>query len=154
MIPPIFADVVWPALYLHERLYTWWSIGLGLAIEFCFIRWLSGLPAGRALWVTIVVNSISGAIGYFALIWLDLIREITLGLTLYKLFNLGTFSWPGWLSACLYAALINTAIECAAMRLLFRIPITRRFFFWDWVANILSVGVAFASLLIAPVNLD
>jgi hypothetical protein len=149
----ILADVVWPALYLHDRLYSWWGVGLGIVIEFFFIRWLTGLPAWPALRVTLVVNAISSVIGYFAYIWLDLVREFALTYLVFQPFDLGTFSWIGWGSACVYAALINAAIECAAMRIIFRIRITRWFFFWDTVANFLSVAVAFASLFVSPVNL-
>ena len=45
---PTYADVVWPALYLETRIFTWWAMALGLVIEFFFVRWLFSPPSGQS----------------------------------------------------------------------------------------------------------
>jgi len=44
-----YANVVWPALYLETRLFSWWAIGIGFLIEFFFIKWLFSLPQKKLL---------------------------------------------------------------------------------------------------------
>ena len=41
----VYANVEWPALVLETRLLSWWAIGLGLLIEYFFIKWLFGFSA-------------------------------------------------------------------------------------------------------------
>lgn len=50
---PAHADVVWPALYLISRMATWWSISLGLLVEYLFVRKLTGFDIKKSIIVDI-----------------------------------------------------------------------------------------------------
>lgn len=71
----IIANVVWPALYLSQRYYTWWAIGLGLLIEACVLYSITRNKPTRCLLIAVVANAISAGIGYFAFIWVGLAWE-------------------------------------------------------------------------------
>ncbi len=55
----IFADVVWPALFLEQRLFSWWAIGLGLVVEFFFVRWLTTLSLRMCVVADLSMNAAS-----------------------------------------------------------------------------------------------
>lgn len=58
-----YANVVWPALYLETRLFSWWAIGIGLLVEFFFIKWLFTLPVKKASMATVSANAVSAVAG-------------------------------------------------------------------------------------------
>jgi hypothetical protein len=91
----------------------------------------------------------------FSLIWRashshrGLVWEFFLGLLIYKLFNIGTFNPGTWVATLFMAVVINTFIERAALRRFFKQPVAGRRAFWLlFLANFLSVGLAFASLFV------
>jgi hypothetical protein len=63
----IVADVVWPSLFLEGRLFAWWIVAAGLAIEFFFVLRLTRSSPPRAALMTLVMNGISSALGIFAI---------------------------------------------------------------------------------------
>lgn len=63
-IPSIaYADLVWPALYLETRLFSWWAISVGLIVEYFFVRKLFGLAPKRAAIADLSANTISAVAG-------------------------------------------------------------------------------------------
>jgi len=144
---PATADMVWPAIYLETRLFTWWTIGFGLLIEFFFVRWLFALSTRKAAIATVVANAASAVAG----VPLIPIGGIILVLYMGPL-HWGTFNPISWVATFLLACLITTAIEALVYRYGFKFRVRRREFIWLSVANSLSVGAAFASLFIFPLD--
>lgn len=56
---PAHADVVWPALYLISRMVTWWSIVLGLVVEYLFVRQLTHFDIKKSILVDLAMNAVS-----------------------------------------------------------------------------------------------
>ena len=147
------ADVVWPALYLELRLLTWYAIGAGLLIEFVFLWRYLHIPPLKAALVDVVMNGISSLAGWLLLPWIGLGYEYFPGQFLNQWLHTGTFNPVAWLLTCGIAVVLSTVIEAGAVRWIFRYPLTRRNLLWLGAANIASVAVAFASLLVSWPNL-
>jgi hypothetical protein len=144
------ADVVWPSLFLAERMLSWWIIAAGLVIEFFFVRWLTGAVPGRAALMTLVMNAISTAAGVVAIPISGLAWELIASVSLLPLMNWGTFNPVTWLVSAVLAALVNAVIEVGSLRLIFKVPLSKRLFWWLAVANFITAGMALASLMIVP----
>lgn len=147
-----YADVVWPALYLEIRLFSWWAIGSGLIAEFFFVKWLFALPVKRAAYVTTVANAVSAVAGLLLIPIAGIAWEFFPGLLYMKVLKWGTFNPITWAATFLIACLINTAIESAVYRRAFKFSVRRREFGWLFLANAVSVSVAFVSLFVAPIH--
>lgn len=146
------ADVVWPALFLETRMFTWWTIGSGLLVEFFVIWWLFRLTPGRAASATFVANAISALMGIPLLPIAGIIWEIYPGSIYMHFLKWGTFNPITWTATFVMACLINTVIEAAVYTKGFKFVVRRREFCWIFVANAASVGLAFGSLFVVPVQ--
>jgi hypothetical protein len=146
----MFADVVWPALFLEQRLFSWWAIGLGLVVEFCFVRWLSTLSWRMCIVADLSMNTASALLGIFLLPLVGIAWEYFPGIILYKVFDIETFNPGTWTATFLFAVFINGILEWLVLRYAFRQKIGRRVFWWLCVANSLSVALAFGSLFVHP----
>jgi hypothetical protein len=142
------ADIVWPSLFLTERLYTWWIIITGLIIEFIFVLKLTHASVLKAILMTLVMNGISAAIGIIGIPFSGVLWELIATVTIMPLFHWGTFNPITWLVSCILAALLNTAIECISLRLIFKVNWTKILFWFLLVANFISVGMAMVSIMI------
>jgi hypothetical protein len=149
---PATADVVWPALYLETRLFTWWTIGLGLLVEFFIVRWLFALPIGKAAIATVVANAVTAIAGVPLIPLAGIIWEFFPGMLYTGPLHWGTFNPITWVATFLLACLVTTAIEALVYRYGFKLRVGLREFVWLTIANSLSVGVAFASLFIFPIE--
>jgi len=149
---PATADMVWPALYLETRLFTWWTIGLGLLIEFFIVRWLFALPIRKAAVATVVANAVSAVAGVPLIPIAGIIWEFFPGMLYMGPLHWGTFNPITWGATFLLACLVTTATEALVYRYGFKFRVRRREFLWLCVANSLSIGVAFASLFIFPLK--
>ena len=149
---PATADMVWPAVYLETRLFTWWTIGLGLCIEFFIVRWLFALPVRKAAIATLVANAVSALAGVPLIPIVGIIWEFFPGILYMGPLHWGTFNPITWVATFLLACLVTTAIEALVYRHGFKFQVGRREFIWLTVANSLSVGVAFGSLFVFPVK--
>ena len=145
------ADVIWPALFVEDRLFSLWPICLGLLVEFFFVRWLTTLSLGRCVVADCTMNAISALLGIFLLPIAGIAWEVFPGILIYKVFHVGTFNPGTWAATFLFAVAINAALESAVLRFIFqqRQPY-RRLFWWLCVANSLSVALAFVSLYLHP----
>ena len=64
LIPTVaYANMVWPALYLETRLFTWWAISVGLVVEYLFVRHLFSLEPKRAVIADVSANAVSAIAG-------------------------------------------------------------------------------------------
>jgi hypothetical protein len=148
------ADVVWPALYLETRLFSWYAIGIGLVAEYLFVRWLFDLSIKRAVVATSVANGISAFAGIIFIPLAGIIWEFFPGLIYTKILNWGTFNPITWAATFALACLINTFIEAMVYRKVFNLQVRRREFWWIFLANTVSVAVAAITLFLVPLGLE
>jgi hypothetical protein len=148
----VFADMIWPALFLEGRLLSVPIIIAGLVIEFFFVWRITDLGAGRAIFADLVMNATSTLLGIFLIPISGIVWEIFPGLVLYRWFNVGTFNPGTWVATFCFAVLINAALETLIVAKVFRQKMGKRGFGWLCLANGLSVGLAFASFLIYPMK--
>jgi hypothetical protein len=76
--------------------------------------------------------------------------ELIASVSLLPLMNWGTFNPVTWLVSAVLAALVNAVIEVGSLRLIFKVPLSKRLFWWLAVANFITAGMALASLMIVP----
>jgi hypothetical protein len=152
LIPAIaHADMVWPALYLVSRLVTWWAVVAGLLIEYIVIRVAFKLPPKKAVFADLAANAASSIVGSLLIAIAGIAWEFGPGLAMYHLLNVGTFNPVTWAATIAMGALINAGIEMAVLRA-FQVPATKRTFLVLTLANALTVGIAFGSMFIVPVE--
>lgn len=144
------ADVVWPALYLETRLFSWWAIGVGLVAEYAFVQWLFKLPFKRAAVATFAANTVSSIAGLLLIPLAGIAWELFPGSVYMKVLSWGTFNPVTWAATFLLACLVNTALESVVYKRGFSLSVRRREFWWIYVANSVSVGLAFGSLFTYP----
>ncbi len=146
----IFADVVWPSLFLAGRLFTWWIIVAGLVVEFFFVFWLTRVNPLRAGLMTVVMNAVSTGIGIVGIPLSGILWELMATITILPLFHWGTFNPVTWFVSCVLATLLNTVIETGSLRLIFKVAWTKRLFWWLALANVITVGMAMVSIMMHP----
>ena len=68
LIAPVLADMVWPALFLEERILSVAPVAVGLIVEWLAL-WLGGfgLSWRRAILVDVAMNAVSTFAGIFAI---------------------------------------------------------------------------------------
>ena len=149
------ANVVWPALYLETRLFSWWAIGIGLVVEFFFVRWLFGMSAKQAAIADLSANAVSAVAGLVLIPLAGVVWELFPGSVINWAFDWGTFNPVTWGGTFLLACLINALLEGAVYKKWFapEFRFKSRKFLWLVVANAISVGAAFGSLCVAPMRL-
>src|SRR5580698_10231577 len=146
-----FADLVWPALLLENRLLTWWAILVGLFVEYFFVRRITNLSFSRAVLADVSMNAVSALLGIILIPIAGLIWELFPGSVYMAVFHVGTFNPGTWVATALIAAILNTYIERFALRRLFKQPLLGRRAFWLlYLANAISVSLALASLFYWP----
>lgn len=146
------ADVVWPALYLETRLFSWWAISIGLIAEVIFVKWLFAIPMKKAAIVTTVANVASSVAGILLIPLAGIVWEIVPGLLYMKALNWGTFNPITWAATFVLACLVNTAIESLVYHRGYKFSIKRYEFGWIFIANAVSVAVALGSLFVFPIQ--
>lgn len=151
---PLVADMVWPALLLEGRILTWWAILIGLIAEYFFVRGVTDLSFSRAGLADIAMNAASTLLGIILIPVVGIIWELFPGILIYKIFNIGTFNPGTWVATILLAAFLNTFIERFVLRRFFKQPVVGKRGFWLLFAgNVISVTIAFASIIIFPPKL-
>ncbi len=146
----VLANVVWPALYLGGRLFTWWIIAAGLAIEFFFVMWLTKATPTWAGLMTLAMNAVSAAVGIVGIPLAGIVWELIASITIMPLFDWGTFNPVTWFMTCVLAALLNALVETASLRFIFKVAWARRLFWWLALANFVTVGIAMVSIMMKP----
>ena len=143
---PVLANLVWAALFLEGQLLTVPVVAAGLVIEYFFVRRLTGFSLKRSALTDAVMNAASLLLGIVLIPFAGLVWEFTLGLLIYELFDLGSFSYVSWTATFVLAVLVNAAVENFVLRRFFKLEKTRAAFGWLCLANALSVGVAFVGM--------
>lgn len=149
-----YANVVWPALYLETRMFSWWAISIGLVVEYLFVRKLLKVTPQKAVLATIAANTASAVLGILLIPLAGIAWEVFPGLLLYHALNMGTFNPVTWCATFLIACAVNVALEGLVYKKVFKFNFLfqSRIFLWFMLANAASVGVATASLIINPVQ--
>jgi len=149
-----YANVVWPALYLETRLFSWWAISIGLLIEFIFIKWLLTLSNRKTAIATISANAISSIVGIILIPLAGIAWEIFPGSVFNWAFDWSTFSPLTWAATFVLGCLINALIEGAVYKKWFapEFKFKSKAFLWLITANSFSVGAAYVSLWLNPVQ--
>lgn len=151
----VLANVVWPALYLEIRLFSWWAISFGLLIELFFIKKLFNLSLKDTVKPVVVANIISAILGIILIPLGGIIWEIFPGLIFYHFFELGTFNPATWFGTFLLASLINAVVESLIYQKIFKIKLSfkSKTFISIFLVNMLSVSLAFISIFIYPIRM-
>lgn len=131
---------------MEGQLLTIPVIIAGLVIEYFFVRRLTGFSLKRSALADAAMNAASLLLGIVLIPFAGLLWEFTLGLLLYELFDLGSFSYVSWAATFVLAVLVNAAVENFVLRRFFKLEKNRARFWWLCLANALSVGVAFAGM--------
>jgi hypothetical protein len=150
---PALADVVWPALYLETRIFTWWAIVIGLLVEYLFVRWFFPLSPQRAAFATLAANAASTLAGVPLIPLAGLLWALFPGTIYTEWLGWGTFNPISWGAAFGLACGLNVAIESLVFKRFFQCRLRWRAWLGLGIANSLSVGVALASLFIVPARL-
>ncbi|MBQ4836842.1 hypothetical protein [Pseudoalteromonas luteoviolacea] len=156
LIPiPAYANMVWPALYLETRLFSWWAITIGLIVEYFFVQRLFDIPPVQAVLATIGANFVSAVAGILLIPLSGIAWEIFPGLVFYKVLGMGTFNPITWAATFVLACIVNVLLEGIVYKKGVKLPFLfkSKMFLWFFIANTASVGVAFASLFINPVQM-
>src|SRR5205085_5557931 len=98
----ILADIIWPALFLEDRLLSVWVIGLGLFVEYFFVWRITSLGALKSLWADFVMNTASTLLG------IPLVPFFGLVVALFPAWTFGPFIWT---LTFVVTVLLNTCIE-------------------------------------------
>lgn len=143
---PARADVVWPALYLVGGLATWWVVLCGLAIEMLVVHRLVRRTWSIALAYTLAANFVSVVAGIVLIPILGLVWEVTLGQVAMAILQAGTFNPAAWVATGLLAVASNVVLETVVLVKAFRQRPWQRVLPPMFLANLLSVGLAFVAI--------
>jgi len=148
----IFADVVWPALFLQSRLLSVPVILAGLAIEYFFVWRITTLGVWWSMLADVAMNAASSLLGIFLIPAAGIVWEVFPGILLYKGLNWGTFNPITWAGTFCMAVLINAALETFVLAKGFKQKMGKRGFAWLCLANGITVGIAMVTLVIRPIR--
>lgn len=148
-----WANIVWPALYLETRLLTGWAVSLGIVVEAAAIMGIYRVRALTALGWSMAANAASTIVGVLGIPLIGLGWELFPGSIINWAAGWGTFNPVTWTATVLLAATANALVEGSALRQFFKARFRGKEFLWLALANLISVLVAFGSILQKPVQL-
>jgi len=150
----LLANVVWPALFLEQRLFSWWAIGFGLLVEFFAIQKIFDLEKLESIIAVTVANTISTLLGVFLIPISGIAWEFFPAQFYNDIFGWGTFNPLTWIGTFLLASLVNAFVEGVAYKKIFKIELLfrSREFTYLFLANTLSASIAMMSLLLFPIK--
>jgi len=149
---PVIANVVWPALYAEAKISSLPIIALSLVIEFFFFRHLFNLSNKNALFYDLAANMASGLVGLVGRPLSGILYEVTIGMLVMWIFDWGTFNPVTWVSVPIFGGALNAVIELLTVRIIWKHKITKRNFFWIWLANIITISIATTWVFMHPAN--
>ena len=147
------ANVIFPALILTERLFSWWIIAATILIEAGCVMLAFHITAKNALFASLAANALSAIVGVWTLPYVGLYIEAAInnaGLTT----EMGwAFSPEDWAVAFLLALLMNLVIELAVYRFGYRLKVGAREGGLIAAANAITVLLALLSIAFIPSSL-
>ena len=127
------ADVIWPSIYIVQQYYAWYVILAGWLIEVIAARIFLKTTWKKSFVVMTVANAISALLGVILIPCSGILVEM---LTIP--FGGGTFHITHWILDYLCVVIVNTIVEGAVLRTIFKIPIQSNYW-WLVIANLISV---------------
>lgn len=146
----IIANVVWPALYAEDKVSSIPIIALSLVIEYFFFRRLFNLNAKQACFYTLAANLASGLVGLVGRPLSGLLYEVTIGMLVMWIFDWGTFNPVTWISVPVFGGAFNALLELLTIRIIWKHKLSKKNFYWLWLANIITIGIATAWVVSSP----
>ena len=140
---PILGNIVWPALYLIERLLSIWVISLSLLVEFVFLWKLLRLGAKRAILADLAMNLASAVLGFILIGFLGLIVVLPFR---------STFGMGAWTATFIVGVLINACIESLVVSKGFKADFGKKDFRLLVLANTLTMAIAYGSFYFFPIK--
>lgn len=147
----LLADIVWPALFLADRMVATPVIAAGLLVEAVIFHRLYQVTWRRAFGAAITINLISALVGIALLPVWGWFWELAV-MTRNDNSGWGTFNRQTWAETCLMAWMMTTVVEALPLRLI----VGRRSNLMAvlLMANAISVGIAYVSLSFLPPRHD
>ena len=102
---------------------------------------------------TVAANTISSVVGVLLIPIAGILWEIFPGSIYMHLLKWGTFNPITWAATFVLGCLINKGIESLVYINIFKLLVQRQELFWIFIANAVSVGLAFVTLFVVPVEL-
>ncbi len=151
MLPcTLCANIVWPALYTESKVSSVPIILLSLIIEFFFFKWLFKLNVRKAVYYTVVANTVSGIFGLFLRPLSGIVWEVSLGMAMMWLFDWGTFNPVTWFSVPILGGVVNAFLELLTIRIVWKQKINKRNYFLTWGINLITVAIATVWVVLYP----
>jgi hypothetical protein len=101
----LFSDIIWPALVLEQRLFSFWAIGFGLAVELAILYWVTTLDFPRCILADLRMNAVSAGLGLFLIPLFGMAFDFTTG---------------GWIGTLLLAVFVNAFLETIVLVVVFK----------------------------------
>ncbi len=138
----VFANIVWPSIYIAEGLRSWYIILSGLIIEAVFIKFFADKTFKQAGIISIVINAISTVVGVLMIPLVGFFGAIFIGMILDAIVSgLGnTFDTAMWICEYILTVLTNVVVEGLAARIIFKMSF-RRSLWWLLLSNAISVVI-------------
>ena len=147
------ANVIWPAALLAGRMLSWWVIAASPLIEAAFVLAAFRLPPLKALAATVAANAVSAVLGLFLVPLFGILLEASLhGSGIGLKIGWDAFSPAGWIGTLVIAVAFNLVIELLVYRYGFKLAIDPRAVLLIALANVITAGLAMASLDVVPTD--
>jgi len=146
LINTVKADVIWPTLIISQGMYSIPSIVVGLIIEILFVKKYMNFDWLKSSWIGILLNAISGGIGY----WIIIIGGMPIMYVTGMLYYVNILPEKLALILCyggslMFCVAVNVLLEGTALKILFK-KTFKETYKWLLYANIVSVTIAMVSL--------
>jgi hypothetical protein len=145
----IYADIVWPALFVGGAIFSAWSLSVvSIAIEgLMFHFFITDITYGEAFLMSCIGNAASVIIG-------TILMVITMALAWHSFFDQflgGTFHIVNWVATYILMYLGSCFIELITLRIIFRYTI-KQLLIPSLVGNFLTYILAAAYHIITKFN--
>lgn len=150
IFPYVYADVIWPSMYIASAQGSIPVIIAGLLIEIGFVKYFTKVGWIKTIVVTTVMNAVSATVGRILILISGLIATafasfVTFGKT-------GTFHWFHWFVSYIFAILTNTILEGAVIRLMMKLSLSKTFR-WLAAANAITIIICAIYLCLFPTRI-
>ena len=124
----VYADAIWPGMFLFAGVSSLIGILAGFAVELFFVKYFAKTKWSKAIAVTFIMNLVTTVLGIF-------VKETTF-----------REDWDYFASFIIFA-IVNTIIEGVVVKLSLKLAISRTFW-WLFLANAISVGFGIIHILL------
>lgn len=144
----VYADAVWPSMYIAAGRVSISVIIVGLLIEIGFVKYFTKVSWIKTIIVAIVMNAASATLGSILIAYSGVFGLI-LSLTMT---SIALFGWFQWLISYALAIFINTVVEGITIRLILKLPLSKTYR-WLAVVNAITIGICAIYLYLFPIHI-